>query len=355
MSHPAVDNKTPFEFSPVFATDEELHPMLVPVVKSTFAIDAERARLSIAREQKSVELAGEYYGDPETTSFKYEPEIAFTKPATDVTFIGSARPSHTGMQQFDFGFRVGPVAKVARVFGDRSWQSTLGGVRMSEAKKIDEPIPVTAERAFGGWDQSRKEKVRYEPRNPVGTSYRAKLGKFEDAIALPNIEDPTQLLRSFRERVRPALFGFSSPSWEPRNKLAGTYGKKWLDRRSPKLPEDFDRRFFNAASPGLITDGYLHGDEEVVIKNGSNTPRLSFDLPGLAPPHVRVILAWGEERRLSTVLDTVIVNTQDDIVILIWRAHTKLASGPLDVREIEIALDGPRSPLLDEWEAQRGD
>ena len=62
--------------------------------------------------------------DAPVSSYKYEPEIALFKPATDVVLIGHAHPPGGGATQVDVGIKVGPVQKVARVFGDRFWLLT---------------------------------------------------------------------------------------------------------------------------------------------------------------------------------------------------------------------------------------
>ena len=66
---------------------------------------------------------------------------------------------------------------------------------------------------------------------------------------------------------------------------------------------------------------------------------LAFTLPGAPPPRVRVALRGGEDRRLETALDTVIVEPDELRVMLLWRAHLPLRSGPHDVAAIEVAAD----------------
>ena len=85
-----------------------------------------------------------------------------------------------------------------------------------------ERIPLIYERAFGGWDRSHPEteKHGFEPRNPVGTGFRAKRGKFEKGIRLPNLEDPQRPLKGHRDKPPPTGFGFISPHWPPRAALA---------------------------------------------------------------------------------------------------------------------------------------
>ena len=134
----------------------------------------------------------------------------------------------------------------------------------------------------------------------------------------------------------PTGFGFISPHWQPRASFAGTYDKKWDQTRKPLLPTDFDRRFFNAASPGLIAPGYLRGDEPVAIVNASPGDRISFNLPGVLPPWCEVELRGGKKEVLQTQLDTVISNTDEMLVFLLWRAHMVVRNGPQDVLAIEI-------------------
>src|SRR5262249_19094052 len=141
-----------------------------------------------------------------------------------------------------------------------------------------------------------------------------------DRVRLPNIEDPNELIGDYGAVVAPCGFGFTSPNWEPRARFAGTYDEQWIKSRKPRLPADFDRRFFNAAAPGLVAPGYLRGDEEVVLINVTTVPRMAFRLPAVAPPRCRVVLRGRRETHLRTTLDTVIVNTDAHQLILLWRA-----------------------------------
>jgi hypothetical protein len=118
--------------------------------------------------------------------------------------------------------------------------------------------------------------------------------------------------------------------------MAGTYDEDWSKNRNPMLPIDFDRRFFNAAAPGLIAPGYLRGDEEVVALNVTSVRHLAFRLPGVPPPRCRVVLRGRPDVELQTNLDTVIVNTDDQQLLLLWRAYTPTAGGPHDVVSITL-------------------
>jgi hypothetical protein len=335
LDHPEIDNRTAFAFEPVFIADEELRPVVVAVIKATYRFDV-HGMVSLADEQVPVNLSGEPWTDAPISSYKYEPELAFCKLATDVALIGHAHPRGGGTTEIDVGIKVGPVQKVARVFGDRFWISKKSGVEMSRTAPLDS-VPLTWENAFGGQDETRStpERALFEPRNPVGTGFGKPLTKLGDRLRLPNIEDPNQLISGYGSMVAPCGLGFTSPNWQPRATFGGTYDEAWNETRKPMLPADFDRRFFNAAAPGLVAPGYLRGDEEVVALNTTPVPRLAFRLPGVAPPQCRVVMR-GRDTRLQTNLDTVIVNTDEQLLILLWRAYTLAAGGPHDVTVIEV-------------------
>jgi hypothetical protein len=200
-----------------------------------------------------------------------------------------------------------------------------------------ERIPLRWERAFGGWDRSHTDpkKHDYDRRNPVGVGFRVSGSRFEEGLRAPNIEDPMRLLREFGDRVTPAGFGFLSANWEPRSNFAGTYGEKWEKERSPLLPKDFNRRFFNAAPPGLVAQAYLRGDEPVVATGVNSSGGFGFKLPVSAAPRIRVEHVGREDARRTTNLDTVIVDADGRKLFLLWRTQFPVQE-PTAVRTIEV-------------------
>jgi hypothetical protein len=335
MSHPEITNRTPFAFQALYLVDEEWRPLVVPVVKATLSLAPEGC--VIAEEQLPLSTSGEYWGkNPDTSSYRYEPEVAFFKPATDVVLNGHAYAARGTTRQMLVSLQVGPLSKQLLVCGDRVWFRSLGSLAASHPTPF-EKMPLVYERAFGGWDRGHPDPARHhcEPRNPSGTGFRGTSG-FQDGVPLPNIEDPQAPLRSFGDRPAPAGFGFLSPHWQPRAALAGTYDADWQRQRAPLLPKDFDRRHLNAASSGLISRGYLRGDEPVRALGVTPNGTLSFTLPALGPPRARIELATGVTSELALALDTVIIEPDEQRVQLFWRGHLVLRKGPLDVRAIEI-------------------
>lgn len=326
---------TPAACEKLFLLDEKGRDLLVVVVKRTLQIT--QRGLIPSEEQRPVDLAGELYGEPGISSYRYEPEIAPPKPATDIALIGHARASKPGQTEIDVTLRVGPVAKTVRVFGDRFWDKLLGMETITPPRPF-EKIPLMYERAFGGWDRTHPDPERhtYEPRNPVGRGYRdRKRGKFVEGAPLPNLEEPRRPIRDSKDAPPPAGFGFIGPDWTPRRDYGGTYDEAWAATRAPLSPDDFDRRYYNAAHPDLIAPSRLRGDEAVEIVNASPNGTLRFNLPGGAPPDVRVRLSDGA-RTIPTALDTVIINTDEGRVSLLWRASLDIHGKVDRVREVTL-------------------
>ncbi|QRK06484.1 DUF2169 domain-containing protein [Archangium violaceum] len=335
-----IDNRTPFVCEPLALADPEGRPLLVVVVKATYLLA--QGQLRVADEQVPIQLAGEYWGEPETSSYRYEPECAPGKPATDIVLVGHAHATERNTTSLVVSLQVGPLRKSVRVTGDRVWFKSLGTLSMTRPLPF-ERIPLHYERAFGGWDRSHPAPARhtFEPRNPVGVGFRSDSRRFEEGLRLPNLEDPEQPLRQFGQVVPPAGFGFISPHWQPRAAYAGTYDEAWRKQRMPRLPRDFDPRFYNAASPGLVAPGYLKGDEPVSLVNASPQP-LSFQLPAQPPPEVTVRLSFAGDTRLEMKLDTCIIDTDIHRIMLLWRGSVPLKDGPDDVWDIAVSASSSR-------------
>ncbi|WP_020408523.1 DUF2169 family type VI secretion system accessory protein [Hahella ganghwensis] len=339
MSHPEIDNRTPFVAEAIPHNDENFRPVYTVLLKATYDI-IDTAQLRLAEEQAPLILAGEYYGDPETTSLKYEPECTLTKLGTDVVLVGHAYPESPQHRQTKVGIRLGSLQKTAIVFGDRVWEN-----RSNPTASLPQPfdkMPLCWENAFGGRDLRVVEPdlPSFEARNPVGKGYADKKLGLPDNLLLPNIEDPNHLIQDWKDRPAPCGFGFVSPHWQPRCQYAGTYDEQWDANRKPLLPTDFNRRFFSAADSALQAQGYLQGNEEVIIVNASERGRLAFQLPGVPNPAFQMKFHRNDEIVAGTNLDTVIVNTDNHQLIMFWRAIVPSPGGHLDLAELNIKIPG---------------
>ncbi|WP_071901205.1 DUF2169 domain-containing protein [Cystobacter ferrugineus] len=90
--------------------------------------------------------------------------------------------------------------------------------------------------------------------------------------------------------------------------------------------------------------GYLKGNEPVVIVNASTTGRLAFSLPGQAAPAVTVVRADGGHAKPEMCLDTIILDTDAQQVLLLWWGHVVLSECLHDVRDLHVTVEGLSSP-----------
>ena len=324
MAYQGLDNKTDSEAEIALLADENGRDVLLVLVKTSYDI-ADDGSLSLSEEQEPICFEGEYFGEPGQSSLKIAPEANFEKLATDVVLIGQAyAPGGQAVTQFDAGLQVADLRQHIRVFGDRIWQKRTTAKRvvtweMSAPQPIVQ-VPLIYENAFGGEDLSPDEDKHYafDPRNLIGTGVIAKNSKL-DKVPLPNLEDPKQLIRSPEDRPQPVGMGFISPDWQPRLGYSGTYDENWEKTRLPMLPLDFNRTFFNAAHPRLIAQGFLQGSETIHTVNVTPQGRLSIQLPG-DKPEISFKYQHKEPKKLEVKLDTIIINTDEMKLILLWRA-----------------------------------
>lgn len=341
MPHPDIENTlaTPCEL--LFLADEAARPVCTVLVQASYDI-APDGSLARTEPQVPIVLAGTHHGDPARSSPRLEAPIAFMKPATDVVLLGHAHAQAPRTTELQVGVRIGALQKLVRVTGDRVMRKSMGRHAIGAPAPF-ETIPLTYEHAFGGTDPRAPEDgvVRCDPRNPVGRGYRDPALPEDDEVLLPNLEDPEHPFRAYGDRPPPAGFGFIAPHWQPRAALAGTFDAAWDRERKPLLPRDFDRRFFNAASPGLQAPGYLRGDEAVVVLNATPRGRADFQLPDTATPHCQITLRGGHRHELSLLLDTVILDMDAHRVLLQRRAHLVLPRGAEDLLAVRILRRRP--------------
>jgi hypothetical protein len=339
------------ELAVVPGRDNSGQSIFAVLVKRSYEIlpgrTAERAERSIPLLKADV-----YYddGDAETSTVKYESDLAPYKLATDFVVVGKAyAPGGRPVETMDASLQVAGHSKVLRVTGDRR---CIHRPEMSPG--ITEPAAFTEleiryDRAYGGEDlRSDPELPFYYPRNYRGKGVAVRnLREVVDGLLLPNIEDPQDLLTPDRiilgapdrwnAQPLPHGFGWFQRTWYPRCSFVGAVpglfdpdtvmreeqlglvpkGQIALARRF-KLPS-FDAQFNNGASLGLALP-YLQGGEEVRLTGLSPDGSLHFRLPAERP---RIVLDIGlGENELPAVLHTTCVRMEQGQLDVVWRgAH----------------------------------
>ncbi len=331
-------NDTQFSAQPFINMDKSGAEILVLLAKATFELPSDYNKTVPIIEQLPIEASDVYEGEEGISSLRYESDIGMPKTSTDIIFIGHAYAKTIGDPFVDVLFRAGPLSKVARVFGDRCWENNLGTTKISKPQPFKK-IPLVYERAFGGLDNSHSDQNyhEYEQRNPVGLGFRAKHSKAPvDGCRLPNIENPKEFITHINDRPEPVGFGFVGKHWSPRINYLGTYDDDWKKNRMPLLPSDFDERFNSAASLGLTAGNYLEGGELIEIINASENGHLKFSLPKISI--LGSLMVDVEISPIEMNLDTVVVDTDSNHLILHWRGMQNIHNVVEDVRWVRVAV-----------------
>lgn len=307
-------NSTAYAAERTFVRDRNGAEIWVVVVKCTFLVRDDGSTVP-ADVQEEIHQTAQFHGDPRTSSLRYDSDLLPARPATDVVVLGSAHASGgRPAREVDVSLRVGPIAKVLRVFGDRRWRRGVLGPTLSDPEPFTQ-MPLVYERAFGGVDPDGA----FEPRNPVGVGFATSPSSLVGALG-PNIEDPRHLLDSAGDRPPPAGLGPIASHWATRVTRAGTHDERWELERMPLVPEDFDDRYYQCAPDDQQVPGYLKGGEPVELRNLTPDGLMRFDLPRV-PLGFATRIA-GEARHHHARLHAVILEPDVRRLMMLW--HTEL-------------------------------
>lgn len=266
-------------------------PLMVIVVQAVLGLDDESFARPL-RAQLPVHLADLYRGDPTCTSLRREGSLATFKPRSDIHVDAIAHaPGGTPASEWPVRIRVGTIDKSLRILGPRAWEHRDGAWKLGAPEPVTE-VPMSWERAFGGAHTIDGKRVA-EERNPLGTGFLPDGVDTSAPIAAPQILAPDEPEHVAGERYVPQGIAPVSRDAAWRLDHAGTYDETWRRERAPRLPDDFDARFYNSAHPDLIVPGYLRGDEPIELVNLTPSGRLRTGLPGL---RYEVVITRRSER-----------------------------------------------------------
>jgi hypothetical protein len=325
------------------STDNDGHDHCVVVVKGTFSIGLD-GKAILAERQEPFVYADVHYGDPGTTSIKYECDFAPFKPKTDVIVNGHAySPTGKPVQEMIVSLEIGPLKKHVRVIGNRVW--TRGVFRLKPSRPVPFlKMPLGFDRAFGGSDLSHP-KSKYqstEMRNPVGVGFHKNpSSKAIKGTPLPNLETPRDPICKWFHTPPPAGFGHVGRGWQPRVRFAGTYDDRWLKERCPFLPEDFDPQYYQSA-PANQQVPYCKGGEVIRCTGMTPVGTFMFIVPTVAVP----IVFRFRDREIPQEpnLDTLLIEPDGRRILLTWRTSVPVGRKLNALREILVGVQPPPEP-----------
>lgn len=274
---------------------------------------------------------------------EYASDFVPYKPRADFAVVGTAHPPPGRVAGvFTASVTVGPLRKEVAVFGPRTWVPQMFSRRMlpGPAERATE-VPLRYTQAWGG-PQSQL--------NPIGLGpHAADVPRLEPAPAEPD--------RNYRHDPAPVAFAPVPAAWPVRQSRVGTYSKQWEATRWPWLPLDFDWAHYNATAPDQWFDGYLRGDEPLVLRNMHPTcPLYQSQLPGVqARLFLEKVIDLADEAveflEVPLDLDTLWIDMDKEQMVLVWRGRAAVLSTKLkDVKHLMLLvepLDGPPRSLTD--------
>jgi hypothetical protein len=330
-----LQNDTPFKAAIVVFPDRAGIDTLYVIVKASVNL---RPNLLLSETQVPVTMADEYYGDPATSSIRCASDVHIGKSGTDVVLIGSAwSPDKRPVTRMQVSMSVAERRKTIQVTGKRVWRDG----RPSDPQPF-ESMPLVWEHAFGGWHR-RGDQVLAEERNPVGCGFAGGRSANEmEGHAVPSLEDPAAPLQKLGQVALPACMAPVAPSWLPRRAYAGTYDARWQRARAPYLPDDFDPRFLQCATPEFAFDRYLQGGEPVQVAGATPDGPIGFKVPD---PHLRVVVTVaGSRHEPPANLETLSIEPDENRACFTWHAALPCDRQVLKVQHVVVSRsEGPRS------------
>ncbi|MFS4438714.1 DUF2169 domain-containing protein [Paracoccaceae bacterium GXU_MW_L88] len=149
----------------------------------------------------------------------------------------------------------------------------------------------------------------------------------------------------------PQGYGPIPPWWQARSQYAGTYDESWEVSRSPRLPEDFDYRFYQVVHPNLILKNYLKPQQNIrMVGLVPGCQYLDVSLPDIAP-WAKFSFNDGREVNVCLNCDGLHLDMREDVwwLDLTWRCWMEICPAfyRVDLYERQTA---PEQDMV--WSAQ---
>jgi len=324
-----ITNHTPFLCDYLPHARRGKGAFVTVIVKGTFTM-APGQVAPVAEDQLPIAVSDAYTTEQDTPLLHTESDLVPFKPRADVALIGTAyAPNRRPVSTLLTRLRVGRLEKSVAIVGDRYWDCPSKW----STPAMTQPVPFTSmaltyDRAYGGVDTGSGTP---HPENPTGRGFALSDTRLH-MKRLPNLEDPNQLIRTWKDRPHPAGYGFVEKHARGRLQYAGTSGQLETENRILLPPPGFRDDFYNGAQRNLQVPGYLRGDEEVELQHLTPNGYVRFRLPGVRPRvtvhRPREADAGGDgmasapavhETPVDTVLDTLVFLPDEGVFYQVWR------------------------------------
>ncbi|MEY0875015.1 DUF2169 family type VI secretion system accessory protein [Providencia manganoxydans] len=317
---------------------------LVVVIKATYRLpdDHQLARPIIP--PPALAYTDTYSGEVGTSAPLYDADFVLRKQKCDVVFNASAfAPNAHPVCHLTVSAQVGEMIKAISVIGPRQWLQKSEYYIAGDVQPFT-AVPLHYGFAFGGQYQYQEEVISH-PTNPLGQGYFS-LEKPNLEMIMPQLEDPSALIASPDNKVKPIALSVLPRHYGERVKYAGTFDEKWRNETAPFLPDDFDERYFQSAPDDQQID-FPVGNEKIVLINMHPTrSEIHFKLPRLNNIPVRLYQRDGATVVLTPKVDTLYFEPEQDFFSVIWRCHHPIHN----IQDIEQVLVGP---LLDSYASRQ--
>jgi hypothetical protein len=295
---------------------------LTAVFKAGFSFDESGQVTPLPADYNIVE-SDEHHANPLTSSLVQASEIAPFKQGSEIYLYGTAIPERDNLIAMEVGMGLSlsdgrEWKKILRVFGPRKWQKTKVNYIMGKPGSV-QAIPLQYEYAFGGCNPNNDDDAYAA--NPIGIGYNSDQRKLV-SDELPRIETGPTYVTSPMHKPVPAGFAPLPVFWEPRRSEIGEPVADPFAQGGCPYDRAAQKSLHNAAPHDQRFDKPFIGGEvlhlRALLANVSHKRSVQIKLPKLQPQLYTIIDNKAE--LLSPACDTVVVNTDEQTVFMIFRA-----------------------------------
>jgi hypothetical protein len=258
-----IHNHSPFVPDVRFVQDEHGYECATLMLKASFAFPRHDLALAPAMEQSEWFEQDQQVTTTLRTYTTQEADLPIPKRHVEYLVSGSIFSGDgVAAERLAALVSIGGKEKKLSACAAREWQVGAYSASASKTTKILS-VPIGAEFAFGGADPT-SDNGWYEP-NPMGIGYcESPHGAKADGLQLPQLEAFDRSCNSPCKEYPFVTLGPIARNSLSRRNWSGKYDQEWLETRWPRLPLNFDERFFQTTQsdqwlPELV------GGEEVVL------------------------------------------------------------------------------------------